>query len=414
MTPVNARRLVLLTLVLSMLSTLPGLSTASALAVGRQAPAWTVAVAVSGVAVAARLGWLLRDPGPSLRGPGLLLLVWGDLALLTHALLGPPVGTEPPWVLGLSPLTMAAGALAFGLRGGLIAGLAHCGLRVLHDVLMGPGSPATQTVVDLTLLLVVAPMTAVASQAMVDAADGVGRARARLAEATAEAAAVAARAAAEARWDAIVHDEVLATLGTVAAARTRQDRRTATRAAAGARAQLGGDTAPSAPPASSVAVGLLARDLNRMARRQRVQLVGVAPPTTGARVGADVAEAVTVAAAEALRNVARHAGRPDGSVPTVHLEVVPGPADTLVVDVADDGVGFDPDRSGGRGLGLAVSIRGRMASVGGSATITSRRGEGTRVRLRVPTLPGPETSGVPSAPDDPGGPADPEPGRVRP
>ncbi len=85
--------------------------------------------------------------------------------------------------------------------------------------------------------------------------------------------------------------------------------------------------------------------------------------------------------AEALSNAVRH-GRP--SHIAVELGVRRGQG---VIWVVDDGVGFDPSAVGGRtaegGLGL-LGITRQASWLGGRATITSRPGGGTRVRISVP------------------------------
>ena len=79
---------------------------------------------------------------------------------------------------------------------------------------------------------------------------------------------------------------------------------------------------------------------------------------------------------EALHNVARHA---DAERVRVRLAVLPG---GIELEVADDGVGFDPAAAaGGHGLG---SLRQRAAEMGGALAIASAPGEGTRLTLRVP------------------------------
>jgi hypothetical protein len=90
---------------------------------------------------------------------------------------------------------------------------------------------------------------------------------------------------------------------------------------------------------------------------------------------AAVTTAVQSACAEALRNAARHAG-----VETVSIRVVSLAAGALV-EVTDAGMGFDPDSVGTGHRGLEHSVRGRMQGVGGRATVKSRPGAGTTVRL---------------------------------
>ena len=62
--------------------------------------------------------------------------------------------------------------------------------------------------------------------------------------------------------------------------------------------------------------------------------------------------------------------------------------DAVTVTVRDDGAGCEPARletaaAEGR-LGVAGSIRGRMADLGGTVTVVSAPGQGTEVELRVP------------------------------
>ncbi len=62
-----------------------------------------------------------------------------------------------------------------------------------------------------------------------------------------------------------------------------------------------------------------------------------------------------------------------------------GDAGALTVEVADDGIGFDPDdpelRS--RHLGL-TSMEERARELGGRLELHSTRGAGTTVRLEIP------------------------------
>lgn len=84
---------------------------------------------------------------------------------------------------------------------------------------------------------------------------------------------------------------------------------------------------------------------------------------------------------EALHNVVRHAG---ASKVTVSFRDGASPDGEVVVEIADDGSGFDPARIFGDGhLGL-ITMRERAQDLGGRLEVRSRRGDGTRVILRVP------------------------------
>lgn len=114
-------------------------------------------------------------------------------------------------------------------------------------------------------------------------------------------------------------------------------------------------------------------------------------PAKGVETHVDVQEAqpmprhveqlVFRTAQEALRNVAKHAGAGEVSL---KLETPDGVA---VLTVEDDGRGFDPaaaqgPRAGHFGMSLLAD---RAADLGGSLSVESRPGEGTKLKLEVPT-----------------------------
>lgn len=82
-------------------------------------------------------------------------------------------------------------------------------------------------------------------------------------------------------------------------------------------------------------------------------------------------------AQEALQNAVKHA-RPT----RLSLQLI-CESDSLVVQVSDDGIGFDPTASFPGHLGLR-SMRERAARVGGTLEIESAPGRGTRLRASVP------------------------------
>lgn len=106
-----------------------------------------------------------------------------------------------------------------------------------------------------------------------------------------------------------------------------------------------------------------------------LEIVGIldrAP--TGERVNA-----LTGAVREALTNARKHA---NASRIVVRVEPT---ADGTAITVTDDGVGIDPERiAAARGLGVRGSILGRMARVGGHASLNPAPGGGTRVTLLTP------------------------------
>jgi signal transduction histidine kinase len=86
---------------------------------------------------------------------------------------------------------------------------------------------------------------------------------------------------------------------------------------------------------------------------------------------------------EAMNNVAKHAA---ARTVTITLEV--DPAGTVAIEIADDGLGFDPGEVEDRvtsagGLGLR-QMRERVESRGGRFEVSSEPGEGTRIAASMP------------------------------
>jgi len=91
-------------------------------------------------------------------------------------------------------------------------------------------------------------------------------------------------------------------------------------------------------------------------------------------------------AQEALSNVRRHA---QARLVTIRLSAEGAEA---LVEVQDDGVGFEPAASVGFGL---TGMRDRVRDAGGELDVASAPGRGTRVRVRVPVAAAP---GLPVTP----------------
>jgi signal transduction histidine kinase len=94
------------------------------------------------------------------------------------------------------------------------------------------------------------------------------------------------------------------------------------------------------------------------------------------RYGANTEAAAYFLCLEALQNATKHA---DAAAVRVELR---GGADTLSVDIEDDGCGFDP-RHVSAGVGLS-NMRSRVESVGGSFAADSSPDNGTRIHAVLP------------------------------
>ena len=117
----------------------------------------------------------------------------------------------------------------------------------------------------------------------------------------------------------------------------------------------------------------LADELRRNAATE-IEVSGDEPEEIALEV---VAELLAITR-EALANVARHAAADHAWVR------ISAPAAAVELEIADDGIGFDPAaRIGGAHRGLA-NLRARADQLGGTFDLSSAPGEGTRIIVRVP------------------------------
>jgi signal transduction histidine kinase len=106
--------------------------------------------------------------------------------------------------------------------------------------------------------------------------------------------------------------------------------------------------------------------------------------TTGGQASAGTAaeDALYRVAQEGLSNVAKHAKATKVRLTLTYLE------DTLLLDVVDNGTGFDP-AAGTDGYGL-IGMQHRLARVGGTLTVEASPGYGTTLNAAVPLGGAPE------------------------
>ncbi len=118
----------------------------------------------------------------------------------------------------------------------------------------------------------------------------------------------------------------------------------------------------------------LARVAERFGAETGVEVVVESTWDARADVRTDQAVVLLRSVQEALSNVRRHAGA--GRV-VLRLSASPEP----VVEVVDDGVGFDTRAADGYGLD---GMRRRVEAAGGRLDVDSAPGQGTRLRVRLP------------------------------
>ena len=365
-----------------------------------------VAVAIYGVLSAATIleqaryvhpGWLIGSVIVMFGVPPLLALFSNRLSLrvmrTVHGLYAisfliivatwvPAMRGEPmpldtaPWPLGITGIGTVPAALAWRPLWAWLAVVANAGALALVRFSATGGLDLDVALQDglfsvaFSAIFTVVAIVAIRNAQALDAAASTARASA------AGAASVAARVHEQARLDALVHDELITALyyaTTDQGELTGSVRAQAQRALDElARLDAGrADPSPVEPTefASRLRAVLLdlSSDIALAVRGQRAALVP-----------ADVADAFAEGATEALRNSLRHAG----TVDVTRRATLWLADDRVVVEIRDNGSGFDPDAVNPYRLGILVSIRGRLEAVeGGSATVDSAPGRGTVVTL---------------------------------
>jgi two-component system sensor histidine kinase UhpB len=134
-------------------------------------------------------------------------------------------------------------------------------------------------------------------------------------------------------------------------------------------------------------VPALRRYCTEFAQQQELQLRLAAQDDLG-EIPRDVALSVYRIVQEGLRNIVNHAGVREGSVSIARSR------DGLELAIADRGRGFKP-AAVREGLGL-MSIEERARVFGGTLTVTSAPGRGTRLDVRIPVPPASRDATSPS------------------
>ena len=174
--------------------------------------------------------------------------------------------------------------------------------------------------------------------------------------------------------NSFIHDHILSAL--IAVANGLPDRAALRDSARQALDSLSAGTTVASPVATRTLLNDVAGRVGVMAGDIRTDVV----LTREHEIPPEVAQAITEATLEAVRNSLRHAGSDD--TPVTRRVTLTSDACGISIEVSDNGCGFDPAVAGRGRHGVSGSIIARMQDVGGHATVDSAPGEGACVTLR--------------------------------
>ncbi|MFD8236135.1 MacS family sensor histidine kinase [Streptomyces sp. NPDC059696] len=289
------------------------------------------------------------------------------------------------------PSIWTAGAvLAFAIKGGWRWAALASGLVAVAN-LVERGSPARDTVHNVILVCI----ASVAIGYVVEVARASERTLARALE-------IEAATRERERLARDIHDSVLQVLamvqrrGAVIGGEAAELGRMAGEQEIALRTLVSGGLVPVSRVSEDAADGAVVRavdeeepepdgpvDLRALLAPYAGSLVSLAEPGAPVTLPPLAGREVAAAVGAALDNVRRHAGQDARAWILVEDE-----PDEVIVTVRDDGPGIPEgrlDQAEGEGrLGVALSIRGRLRDLGGSAELISVPGQGTEVELKVP------------------------------
>jgi signal transduction histidine kinase len=351
--------------------------------IGTLKPHWAVGILVSlfgSLVVACVCSFLGRGVRASMAVVACLFVL--ALALWPFAVRSPEaaLGTQP-WLWYVVIVSVGAAAISFTPTwAGVYTVLVPIVYTVLRILPAGGGASVPLALLDATYTLLLGSFLVIVIASLRQAASRVDQAQATAVARYADAAKRAATEQERTRVDTVIHDRVLSSLLAAARSSTPEDRRIAVQMAERALVALqSADAETEASP-----------DLPRTVLVERCRALAAA---LAADVGFSVAgsfegtlparvlEGVYSAAVQAIVNSIQHAGATDarGHPVARDISLLGDAAEGFTLVVSDTGSGFDPDAVPADRLGMRISIRERVNSVGGSVQVRSVPGAGTSV-----------------------------------
>ena len=199
----------------------------------------------------------------------------------------------------------------------------------------------------------------------------------RAAEASAASARVDAIERERHRIDALVHDQVLTTLLLASAVKTQNEAKHVSESSRAAIEKLISFSSLQVTENSPITVSSFFLALSKTAQAIAPGIKIDLGSTSDLEIPGEVADAMSEATIQALTNSVQHAGRG-----VSRQMVLRNHAEGVKVVIIDNGKGFRETRVPKHRLGIALSIRRRMASIGGETHIKSLPNEGTTVILQ--------------------------------
>lgn len=346
---------------------------------------WGAAAVLAAASAAVLVGALVRTTAMVVAGARVLLSVFVLVVVLWPVLVGPTVpptgtgGTALLWFVSFGGgLLVVAAAFLRGAALWTVFLLCHTG-SLLEDTWWSSGTVTATGVAEAGYGVVYMSMFLLVFVSTLRYADEVDTEAGLVVAERGSAATAEARRRQGLLLEGVVHDRVLSVLAAVdrlgPSEHTAAGARVALRALgsfAASRVGRGGMTEPE-----------LVDGVRRLSLGHGTRFVDIRdatlPPMSGPLMSAATGAELLAAVGEAVQNAVHHGG-PDV---VVTVGTVPGGAPEITVH--DDGPGFDVDEALGRGMGLRVSVVGRVRLIGGEVDIDSAPTRGTTVTFRVPT-----------------------------